>query len=313
MTVINTVTLEDISEAARLSHLLTFTGNYSALMGGEFNDTFVLDCGTTSAVLRVARYKEVANLHREAKALALLNLAQVPRLIHYNDDHRIHGRPWIMEGYLEGKHTARLSLDQYTNLGKLLAEIHKIHTPGIVEIDYWAAFMEDYQTFGNEQFLLSHPDIRLRSLINLGRTYFQSHSTQTLALSLTHGDISLGNILVSREAVLLIDWEYARFRDPMADFSAIYYEDMEYNNGNWRTHIKPDEKTALFAGYTTGGGTINNEKIKIWINYDKLGNCLYLYWKIHQSGHNNEAQQLAQYNRDLDSLYASLKTNLRHP
>jgi aminoglycoside phosphotransferase (APT) family kinase protein len=304
------MTLQDVSDAARLSDLNEFTGNYAPLQGGEFNDTFVLDCGKDKAVLRVARYKEVANLHREANALGLLNLAQVPRLIHYDEKQRINGRPWIMESFVRGKNTSKLNLAQFCNLGQLLAQVHKVRSPKLVTIDYWAAFLQDYQPFGSEQFLLSHPDVKLKGLINRGRKYFELQAPTNSALSLTHGDISLGNILVNYDSVSLIDWEYARYRHPMADFSAMYYEDMEYNNGNWRIHIRPEERKALFKGYTATGGIIDEGKIKIWINFDKLGNCLYLYWKIHQSGHETKPRQLAQYQLDLNALIASLELDL---
>ncbi len=42
-----------------------------------------------------------------------------------------------------------------------------------------------------------------------------------LELSLIHGDATPSNVLVDGQKINLIDWEFARFSDPMRDFSTI--------------------------------------------------------------------------------------------
>lgn len=92
----------------------------------------------------------------------------------------------------------------------------------------------------------------------------------------------------------------------MADFSTIYYEDMEYNKGRWRIKIEPEEKTALFAGYEAGGGQIDEQRIRFWIRFDKLGAAIFLYWRINKSKRQTNQLQMDQYKLDYDNLLKSL-------
>jgi len=94
----------------------------------------------------------------------------------------------------------------------------------------------------------------------------------------------------------------------MCDFSTIYYEDIEYNKGKWRIKITQDEKKALFSGYITAGGEINEERIKFWIKFDKLGVAVFLYWRIHQSSRTTSDAEVKQYKLDYNNLIASLTT-----
>jgi len=117
-------------------------------------------------------------------------------------------------------------------------------------------------------------------------------------------------MLVKNDKISLIDWEYSRFTDPMADFSTLFYEDMEQNKGRWRIHITEQNKTALFAGYTGAGGVIDEQRIKAWHNFDKLGGAVYFYWKLSHSGHTIAPEQSALYTEELDKVLASLDRNL---
>lgn len=95
----------------------------------------------------------------------------------------------------------------------------------------------------------------------------------------------------------------------MAEFSTIYYDDMDYNDGKWRIHITDSERNALFSGYKACGGVVDEERIRLWMNVDKLGASLYLYWRLHLFGRDATAEQSELYNRELKKLLNSLEEN----
>lgn len=150
----------------------------------------------------------------------------------------------------------------------------------------------------------------MQTLIQRGRDYFLSQQFDGVTPVLIHGDVKLSNMLVSGNTVCLVDWEFSTFKDPMADFSTMFYDDIEYKNGKWRIRIKPDEKAALFDGYTSMGGTINEQRLSAWQTLDKLGAAVYVYWKINQSGYDITEEQAAQYRVDLTNQTLSLMQNL---
>jgi hypothetical protein len=96
----------------------------------------------------------------------------------------------------------------------------------------------------------------------------------------------------------------------MAEFSTVHYDDIEYNKGEWQVRIMSAERTALFDGYRLGGGVIHTERLNVWMNYNKLGGAVFLYWRIHEAGRKANAKQIAQYQLDLDNLFLSLERNL---
>jgi Ser/Thr protein kinase RdoA (MazF antagonist) len=302
-------TARDIQFAANACGLLGYTGNYKPLGGGEVNDTYLLDFGDTKTVLRIARHEGQQTLRAEANALQLLEgVGRIPALIHYDDASLINGRHWIMESQLPGNTSERLTPTQFGNLGSLLAQVHQHRKPESVGVSAWDQFLDSCKAFGNEDTLLNHPDRLMRRLINKGQVYiadFQPKLEQVIP-TLIHSDATPSNILVDGDTVGLIDWEFAKFSDPMAEFSTVFYDDMEYNNGKWRIQITAEERSALFDGYRAGGGTLNEERVNFWMTHDKLGAAVFLYWRIYQSGHYASEQQIEQYKIDLAKLQESL-------
>lgn len=305
------ITLDDITHAANVSGLVGFKGIYEPLGGGEVNDTFLLSCGNGKTILRIAKYPDQDSLRQEARALRLLDSVQIPKLIFFDENKRINGRQWIMEGYVPGTTMTRLSVDQFKSLGSLLADVHRTKS-GIIGVDIWSNFLDVCKMFGNEEYLLNHPDPTLNELIKRATEYFRIWQARLdeIPESLIHGDATPSNILVMDNDVSLIDWEFSKYSDPLAEFSTVFYEDMEYNQGKWRVRITEAEKSALYSGYTSAGGIIDVERIKLWMNFDKLGAAVFLNWRINQSNREANEEQNTQYKFDLNNLVASLKRNL---
>lgn len=301
-----------INQAVALSGEQGYQNSYKPLGGGELNDTYVLDFAEhKKLLLRIARYENQKSLANEASALKLLASNHVPQLVFFDENNRIDNRLWILESYVAGKTVKRLSGTQFYSLGSLLATVHQVKSERI-GMQVWQHFIEACSAFGNENKLLAHSDDRIRKLIATAKTYFESKQSMfdTITPALIHGDATPSNILVESNDVALIDWELSCFSDPMAEFSTIYYDDMEYNKGKWRVHITPDERDALFKGYEEAGGTIDHERLKLWMIFDKLGAAVFLYWRIHESERGAKPEQLSQYQLDLDNLLNSLEKSL---
>jgi aminoglycoside phosphotransferase (APT) family kinase protein len=305
------ISKQEIEEIVRISGLQHYTGTYAELGGGEINDTFLLDCETEPVILRIAKHTDQNTLKREAHALSLLTTPHVPKLIFFDENKKLLDRYWILETYTQGRAVPRLSTEQFKSLGTLLAKVHTTKD-GTYGVRVWEKLLWACQMFGDEQALLSHKNDQLRSLIRTAREVFndKQHTFNDLPMSLIHGDATPSNILVQDDQVALIDWELSQFNDAMAEFSTVYYEDIDYNQGKWRIKITLEEKSALFQGYEQAGGTIDEDRIRFWINFDKLGAAIFLYWRIHDSGREANDTQLAQYQIDLDHLILSLEQNL---
>lgn len=306
-------TLGNISKAVNASQLPGYLGVFKELGGGELNDTFLLDCGKKKVILRISKHANTNTLYREAETLKLLRTAHVPELIFFDKSQRINGKSWIIESYLEGKSAKDLTTKQYASLGKLLAHLHTVTEPNPKEVDFWQDLLDDCRLFGDETTLMKHPNVEIKELVHQARDYFYDQKSKFAPIhrSLIHGDATPNNILVNDDEVSLIDWELSRFRDPMAEFSTMYYPDMEYNKGLWRTHITEDKQAALFTGYCQAGGAIDRQRLDVWMNLDKLGAAIYLYWKMYESGHRVNNSQLTQYRHDFGNLIKSLQLNLR--
>ena len=255
--------MDYIAQVVKLSGIKNYSGNYRSLGGGEINNTHLLDCGEEQVILRIAKQPDQRSLHNEASSLQLLNTEFVPRLIFFDEKLLINDRRWIMESYIDGKTANRLNINQFESLGCLLAEAHKVSEVKPKHKSTWSRFLSECKAFGNEKQLLNHPDNKIRELISIARPLFNKFDEKypKITNSLCHGDATPSNILLIDDIVALIDWEFSKFKDPMSEFSTIYYDDIEYNKGMWRVHISEDEKHALFKGYKNNGGLIDIERI----------------------------------------------------
>ncbi len=310
------ITVSDINEAVLRSGLQGYTGTYQELGGGEVNDSVVLNLESGPVVLRLCRYDEFDHLHREATALGLLDSPSVPRVVYFDAADKINGKAWILESYVTGTKPGHLTIPQFASLGRLLARIHSVKAKYAEQADFWQDFVYSSKHFGTEQELIGHPDERLRGLIKKAKPVFDaaSHAAGTITPTLAHLDPTPGNILVDGDEVKLIDWEFSRFKDPMADFAAGYYDDMELNQGKWRARLAPPERQALFDGYESAGGTIDHARLTTWVTLDKLKAATFLYWRLRQAKRTDTPAQTAQYEQDFAALLGSLESRLTiHP
>ncbi len=303
------IDLQDIQQVLAIAGISGFNGDYIALGGGEVNNTYRVDCGSKQLILRVAKDEGQRTLENEAKALGLLDSPHIPKLVFFDANNLLNNRVWILESYIPGISDQRLTVIQFKRLGSLLAEVHRVSSTES-RVNLKEQFLDNAEAFGDKQYLLNHPDPKLRILIQKAFEEFKRKQSDYdhVMPTLIHLDATPSNILVNGDDVGLIDWEFSKFNDPMSDFSTVYYEDIEYNQGKWRIQIRPDEKAALFEGYESAGGKVDEERIRFWIRFDKLGAAVFLYWRLHVSKRITNQAQTEQYQLDFDDLVDSLFT-----
>lgn len=293
--------------AIKVAGILDYSGSYTELGGGELNDTFLLHCDAQDIIMRISRHPGRTALKREARALRLLEgVSGAPKLIFFDEESQQDEKIWILESYQSGQHVKRLSIEQFQTLGTLLAGVHKIQGNNQCP-DPWSIAVNNCHRFGDESYLLAHPDTRLQKQFQILKDQSKLFATHPKVERLRHCDVTPSNTLVNGEDISLIDWELSGFGDPMTDFSTGYWSDMELNNGKWRQKISYDERQALYGGYTDAGGTIDEHKILFYEFLDKIGVAAYLYWRMYVSDWQVLDGMEKQYRTDYEKILRSLE------
>jgi len=294
-----------ITKAVEISNLDDYESSYTELGGGELNETFLLQCRARKVILHISRYNDHNNLRDEASALKILaNVPGVPNLIFFDEDRRINNRLWIIEEYVAGTHSNRLSVQQFHALGALLANVHtagvsnKLTTP-------WEMLIKNCRGFGNEEYLLNHPDPQLARSFNKVKLLCDAYSEPNITV-LAHCDITPSNTLVFGDDVRLIDWEFASYRHPMAEFASGYYRDIDLNNGKWRQSISDEELSSLLDGYKGAGGEVDESLLGLYEIIDKVGVTAYLYWRLNISDWQPLEGMKEQYMLDYAKILTSI-------
>jgi aminoglycoside phosphotransferase (APT) family kinase protein len=301
-----------IPQAVAIAGITDYTGTFHALGGGMVNDTFKLECEKRDLILRITRWAGRDTLRKEAKALAVLHIPEAPELVFFDKDQLLDGHYWVIETFVGGKTPERLTAGQFRTLGRVLAGIHSVKAENPEPMNPWQQFLTDCRNFGTEAELLAHQDPGLRELIVKGRQYILDNAAlvQSVVPCLTHGDVTHSNMLVQGDSVKLIDWEFARFTDPMRDFTMLYFDDLETNKGKWRIKITPEEKQALFEDYQAAGGVIDLPRLDYWMLHAKLSTVVFFYWRLHKYHEPMTEEQKEQFSQDLQNLTASLQREL---
>lgn len=292
------------------------------LGAGELNNSYLaITVDGQHYCIRIAKYAGKSGLLREADALSRLPEGIGPRLIHCPDDTLPLETHWLIESFIDGQNPERLNTAQFHNLGSKLALVHAIDAPAGDVInqgevtgtknDLWPYLVWCCRSFYTEyQLLHDLPDKRLLALCRKSRQWFEVRKDLALrqqSKQLLHKDMTPSNLLVRGGEVFLIDWELRDFGDPMTDFATGFWDDVEYNRGKWRIILLPEERTALYRGYTEAGGIIDEERIRLWVIWDKLGSAVFLCHRVHRPPPGQSTAQTEVYKEDLENIIGSLQ------
>jgi aminoglycoside phosphotransferase (APT) family kinase protein len=286
---------------------------------GEFNDSHYIKSGAKEFCLRIARYDDNNGLAREADALSRVPRGIAPQLIYFSRQTNPIDHLWIIESYIDGTTPKRLSLEQFNSMGTQLAQIHTVLAPDHDIVDrgevtgtkteLWQYLMWNCRAFYTPAVILTDlPDIRITRLAQKIKIWLDEQQERLdfpMTKHLLHKDITPGNVLVRGDEVFLIDWELRDFGDPMADFATGFW-DIDLKRGKWRIALNQEEQNALYGGYTTAGGVIDQMRIQVWTMFDKFGVAVFLCHRIHAPTDDTNPELQTQYKEDLESIIASL-------
>ncbi len=301
------MTPDELSELIKTAGIQKKIASEKYLGSGESNDTYgVAFDDNDSVVVRISRRVGRTSLTREAPALKALNVLRIPKVLFFDPEKSFRGRLWVVESFVSGATPRRLTIPQLYNLGKLLAQVHKTKSKQKA-INLKKLFLLASRSFGDEAYLLNHPHQKLRKVIKNQLKIINEKQPifDKITPSLIHADVT-PNVLVDGDEVGLIDWEFAKYNDPMADFATVFYEDISYHNDKWRIKISPDEKAALFDGYRQAGGEIDENRLRFWIRFDKVCALIFLYWKLNIFDENIELDERAILREDFENLLDSV-------
>jgi aminoglycoside phosphotransferase (APT) family kinase protein len=205
--------------------------------GGQSNPTFFLTVGNERLVLRKQPPgKLLPSAHaidREFRVMSALGPtpARVPEMVHYCQDASVIGTPFYLMRRVEGRVFHDCSLADapradrramYRSLAENLAALHNVDPKEVGLSDYGRH--EDYfQRQVNRwtrQWELSRQteDDNIEKLI----AWLPEHIPAEQALSITHGDYRVGNVIFAPdkpEVAAILDWELSTLGHPLADLA----------------------------------------------------------------------------------------------
>ncbi len=284
-----------------------------SLGSGVHNDGYYAKVGSREYCVRIARYEGKRGLIREADALKRLPKGIAPDLIHFSEDTAPIDRLWSIATFIDGMQPKRLTLPQLESLGSKLAQVHAIPAPDNDVVDdgevtgdknhLWEYLLWSCRSFYDPDEAI--PDERLAHLIPKIKQWFEEQQ-KTLHVPATkyllHKDVGVGNIITRGDEVFLIDWEDREFGDPMSDFPTGFWD----IKAAGRIVLNSDERQALYGGYTTAGGTIDEGRIKMWMTFDKMVVAVFFANRIYKPKEDAKSEQLNEYRRELNKIVDSI-------
>lgn len=302
-------TINELLEYAKLGR----ADEIRPLGSGVHNDGYYAKVGTHEYCIRIGRYAGKRGLIREADALKRLPQGIAPELIYFSQDTAPIDRLWSVATYIDGVQPKRLTIPQLQSLGSKLAQVHAIPAPENDVVDagevtgnknhLWKYLLWSCRSFYDPSEPM--PDARLAKLIPKIKQLFDGQQ-QTLDIPiikyLLHKDIGVGNIIARGDEVFLIDWEDREFGDPMSDFPTGFW-DIEAAG---RITLQPEERKALYGGYSAAGGVIDESRIQMWMTFDKVVVALFFANRIYKPKEDAKPQQLSDYRRQLGIIIDSL-------
>jgi len=305
----------------KIRELLKYAGRGQAseirsLGSGVHNDGYYAKVGSDEYCVRVARYVGKRGLIREADALKRLPEGIAPDLVYFSENTAPIDRLWSITTFIGGVSPKSLTLSQLESLGSKLAQIHAIPAPDhdVVDAgevtgdkaDLWKYLLWSCRSFYDPDEAM--PDDRLIELIPTLKQWFDKQQ-KTLRVPTTkyllHKDVGVGNIIAKGDEVFIIDWEDREFGDPMSDFPTGFW-DIEAAG---RIVLSLQERRALYGGYIAGGGVIDEDRIQMWMIFDKVVVALFFANRIYKPKKDATPEQIAEYRRELDKILTTLELN----
>lgn len=185
------------------------------LVGGADGTVLLLEAEDRSYVCRIWPHRPMPELVFEAELLELLARHAVPATPPYLATHPMTPGCAALRAHLPGRHPERPDDALCTAVGFQLATLHTL-TRDVVPAGRVERFLLDDLGFLDEMTATASID---RAATWLRRAYRDVAWTE-LARSIIHDDVSLENILIDGDRVVLIDWSESHRDASVADLAA---------------------------------------------------------------------------------------------
>jgi Ser/Thr protein kinase RdoA (MazF antagonist) len=257
-----------------------------ALGNGENNENHLITMKQRKYVLRICTHGKPAQLIREYHTLQKIPKGIGPKPLLLG---KTVSGAYMLQSYIKGSSVQKWSRPLLFSLGKMLAQLHlqQHHHVEYQGVRYERLDLQDYFDCINLQFystcLVLKKDKALVSFTKKLRKNCDkfTRTFPRLTYSRIHGDLAQTNILMQKNKIFLLDWEFSHIMDPARDFATFFYDDHPYNEGNWRIVLANEARASLLEGYQ---GVRNDpflaERISFWIQFDKLCGLIYMKWKL---------------------------------
>lgn len=263
-----------LDQPLELLHQYALTRPQLSLHAETHHRVYLVACAESEFILRVQPATTRPRLEREVRHLALMAVGGLPvaRVIPTREGASIAAAGaaiGLLMTRLHGERRALAAVDAalMARLGGLLAQLHQHTIPDPVMSEAEALFGAAgfYPLEALRQSLMMEQQAALdRVWTVLARTL------DTTGHTLLHGDYVLHNVLVSDEALALVDLEYSRAGDPRYDLASLLWQVRV--RGDW-----PALQAAFITGYQGAGGAAY-DALEPWIAARQLAS---LHWVAH--------------------------------
>jgi len=218
----------------------------SNLGAGENNISMLAKVDGRKYVFRIGLRKEYEeNMKVEFDYMCKLPPKIGPEAILFDKSKKIIPRVYSVLSFIDGKHLKNWRKEHLRIHARKLAELHKhkysycgrIGSPKKKKFDMYKYLMKDYQEW--KKHYPFEKDAILGEIFNSMKKHWkeQNHLFTTMKkFSWVHSDPSIPNILLTKEGIRYIDWEWTKIRDNAEDVQKLYYED--FSAMPWKIQLK---------------------------------------------------------------------------
>lgn len=259
----------------------------SKIGNGENNHMFRVAVGEKVFVFRIPYRQELfPKLKSEFNVLQAIptDIGPAPLVIHEGDE------TYMIQTLVAGQHVSTWTEKLLHSHVEQMLRLHRSHSMAAHGIDIVKLFEEkiDFRKVHDPE-VLADAEIgkAVESLLSEIKK-IQGSFRDVQYLSLIHGDLHNGNILVDEDIVRYVDWEESRLGDPALDVAGILLSP--------GLHIDADAYVALYQK-----SAVDDELLMLrvwaWVLYKNLSLLLHKKWEsldpqtraIQQGGENYQA------------------------
>ncbi len=264
-------------------------GSEIKLLGtGENFVNFTVESNGKRNVIRVAKKEHKKRIEDEFEWLRLLPPDIGPQPIKIDTSKKIIPNTYMIQSFVEGNKVEKWGEEELTALAVTMSSFHKIKgqyfgefhstTKKLVLVDFLNKLNSYF--FDKNKSLLDDEDIKVIRPKVLKYLEEHQHLFDSIEeFSLIHGDMTNQNMLYDGKKIRIVDWETASYGDNALDFATFYYDDFPYYK--WRVHLKEDQTKILVNEYQKHNPDKTlEERIKVWLTFDKFCSLLYCKWKL---------------------------------